>query len=110
AAGGSIRVRVEAANAEAVLSIRDSGVGLAPHMLDRVFDLFTQVEGSLDRAQGGMGIGLTLVRNLVELHSGAVAVSSEGLGKGSQFTVRLPLRAAAADGVTNVVPTAGLVP
>ena len=77
---------------EAVLRIRDSGVGIAPEMLSRVFDLFTQAERSLDRSQGGLGIGLSLVRRLVELHGGTIVAHSAGLGQGSEFVVHLPLR------------------
>lgn len=88
--GGHVLVRVHADQSDAVVEVRDTGIGLAPDMIDQVFELFTQAEGSLDRSQGGMGIGLTLVRNLVELHDGTVAAASPGLGKGSIFTVRLP--------------------
>jgi signal transduction histidine kinase/ActR/RegA family two-component response regulator len=95
-AGGRIRAHVSASGDDAVLRVQDSGVGLAPGMIDRVFELFTQAEGSLDRSQGGMGIGLTLVRNLVELHDGSVSVASAGLGQGSEFTVRLPRKVDAA--------------
>jgi signal transduction histidine kinase/CheY-like chemotaxis protein len=90
AADGKIEVTVAAEADCAVLRVRDSGVGLAPEMIERVFDLFTQVEHTLDRAKGGMGIGLTLVRSLVRLHGGTVAAESGGLGKGSVFTVTLP--------------------
>lgn len=76
---------------EAVLRVRDNGVGIAPEMLPRVFDLFTQADHSLAHSQGGLGIGLSLVRSLVELHGGRVEASSEGLGKGSELAVRLPL-------------------
>jgi signal transduction histidine kinase len=88
--GGSIEVTVDSEDTLAVLRVRDTGIGLAPEMIDRVFDLFTQVEGSLDRAKGGMGIGLTLVRSLIGLHGGTVDAESAGLGQGSVFTVRLP--------------------
>jgi CheY-like chemotaxis protein len=93
AAGGTIEITLAAEDGAAVLRVRDSGVGLAPEMVERVFDLFTQVEGTLDRAKGGMGIGLTLVRSLVRLHGGTVTAASRGLGEGSVFTVRLPLLA-----------------
>ena len=89
-AGGAIRVRVCAEDGNAVLRVEDSGYGIAPELLPRVFDLFVQGERTLDRAQGGLGIGLTLVRRLVELHGGTVSASSEGPGRGSVFTVRLP--------------------
>jgi CheY-like chemotaxis protein len=70
--------------------VRDTGVGIAPEILPRIFDLFTQVEQSLDRSQGGLGIGLALVQRLVEMHGGTVAASSV-LGQGSEFVVRLPV-------------------
>jgi len=89
-AGGEIRVLVTREGPDAVLSVRDAGVGIAPELLPRVFDIFVQGEHSLDRRKGGLGIGLTLVRRLVEQHGGTVAVASEGPGKGSTFTVRLP--------------------
>src|SRR5207248_2636290 len=72
------------------LSVRDTGVGIPPEMVPRVFDMFTQVDRSLERSQGGLGIGLTLVRSLVELHGGAIQAFSDGPGKGSEFVVRLP--------------------
>jgi signal transduction histidine kinase len=88
--GGRITLRVERQGPSVVTKVFDTGVGLPPEMLASVFDLFTQVERSLDRSQGGLGIGLTLVRRLVELHRGEVSASSEGPGRGSEFTVRLP--------------------
>jgi CheY-like chemotaxis protein/nitrogen-specific signal transduction histidine kinase len=88
--GGHIWVTVQQEGEEAVLHVRDTGVGIAPEILPRVFDLFTQAERSLDRSQGGLGIGLALVRRLVEIQGGTVAASSV-LGKGSEFTVRLPM-------------------
>jgi PAS domain S-box-containing protein len=75
----------------AVFRVRDNGVGIPPDMLPRIFDMFTQVDGSLERAQGGLGIGLTLVRRLVELHGGTVEARSDGPGRGSEFVVRLPI-------------------
>jgi signal transduction histidine kinase/ActR/RegA family two-component response regulator len=89
-AGGSIRVRVAVEGGDAVLRVEDDGFGITPELLPRVFDLFVQGERTLDRAQGGLGIGLTLVRRLVELHGGTVVAASEGPGRGSVFTVRLP--------------------
>ena len=74
--------------------MRDSGVGIAPETLPHIFDLFTQADRSLDRSQGGLGIGLSLVHKLVEMHGGTVEARSEGLGKGSEFVVRLPVVAA----------------
>ena len=106
AAGGTITLDIQEANGEAVIRVRDTGMGIPPEMLGKIFDLFTQVDRSLDRSQGGLGVGLTLVRKLVELHGGAVRVSSEGIGKGAEFTVRLPVRSAAArdNGQTNASP------
>ncbi|HYF48283.1 MAG TPA: PAS domain S-box protein [Planctomycetota bacterium] len=89
--GGRIRVAARIENDEAVLRVADNGMGIAPEMLARIFDPFTQADRSLDRSQGGLGIGLTLVRSLVELHGGRVLAYSAGLGKGSEFVVRLPL-------------------
>jgi CheY-like chemotaxis protein len=74
-----------------VLAIRDNGIGIAPEMFERIFDLFSQVGRSLDRSQGGLGIGLTIVQKLVSLHGGTVQVKSDGPGHGSTFEVRLPL-------------------
>ena len=88
--GGDIRVLVGREGDDAVVRVRDTGVGISPDMRQKVFDLFTQVEGTLDRSQGGLGIGLTLVKTLVELHGGRVEVFSDGPGKGSEFVVRLP--------------------
>jgi signal transduction histidine kinase/ActR/RegA family two-component response regulator len=75
---------------EAVIRVRDTGIGISPEVLPLIFDLFVQADRSLDRAQGGLGIGLTMVRSLVEMHGGSVAVDSRGLGMGSEFTVVLP--------------------
>ena len=88
--GGSIAVSVHEENGEVVFRVRDSGVGIPAPMLSKVFDLFTQVENSLDRSQGGLGIGLTLVREVVELHGGQVEVTSAGAGQGCEFKVRIP--------------------
>jgi signal transduction histidine kinase len=89
--GGHIGLTVERNGAEAVLRVRDNGIGITPTMLPRVFDLFAQSDRVLRKAQGGLGIGLTLVRRLVEMHNGTVHAFSEGLGKGSEFVVRLPV-------------------
>jgi len=88
--GGHIWLTVQEAGADCVLRVRDTGVGIAPELLPRIFDLFTQAERSLDRSQGGLGIGLALVQRLVEMHGGQVAVVSV-LGQGSEFVVRLPM-------------------
>lgn len=87
--GGHIWVTVQQEGEQAVLRMRDTGVGIAPEILPRIFDLFTQAERSLDRSQGGLGIGLALVQRLVEMHGGTVTASST-LGQGSEFVVRLP--------------------
>ena len=74
-----------------MIRVRDTGIGIAADLLPTVFDLFTQANRSLDRAQGGLGVGLTLVQRLVELHGGSVEARSEGIGRGSEFIVRLPM-------------------
>jgi PAS domain S-box-containing protein len=88
--GGHIWLMVEREGNEAVVKVRDTGVGIPADMLPRVFDLFMQVDRSVDHSQGGLGIGLNLVRRLVELHGGRVAAHSGGPGQGSEFIVRLP--------------------
>jgi PAS domain S-box-containing protein len=87
--GGAIRVTVGPDGAHALLQVEDTGIGIAPGLRPHIFDLFVQGERGLDRAQGGLGIGLTLVQRLVELHDGAVEAHSAGPGQGSRFTVRL---------------------
>jgi PAS domain S-box-containing protein len=75
---------------QAVIRVKDTGIGIPANMLPKVFDLFTQVDRSLEKAQGGLGVGLTIVKRLVELHGGTIEAHSEGYGKGSEFVVRLP--------------------
>jgi len=87
---GHVRVRTFAEGRDAVLNVEDSGAGIAPDVLPRVFDLFQQGVQGRDRARGGLGVGLTIVRRIVEMHGGAVEARSEGEGRGSVFTVRLP--------------------
>jgi signal transduction histidine kinase/CheY-like chemotaxis protein len=89
-AGGRVTLTLVRTPGGAELSVRDTGVGIAPELLPHVFDLFVQAGRSLDRAEGGLGLGLTLVRRLVELHGGSVRASSDGPGQGSEFVVRLP--------------------
>jgi len=89
--GGAISIEGRQRDQEVVVSITDTGIGIPKEMLPRVFDMFVQVDKSLERAQGGLGIGLSLVRRLVELHGGSVEGHSKGVGSGSQFTVRLPI-------------------
>jgi PAS domain S-box-containing protein len=85
-----ITLTAELAGDKTVLAVQDTGIGIAPELLPHIFDLFTQADRSLERSQGGLGIGLTLVRKLVELHDGTVEAHSEGIGKGSEFVIRLP--------------------
>jgi PAS domain S-box-containing protein len=89
--GGRIELQAERVDSELCLCVRDNGVGIDADLLPGVFDLFTQSSRSLDRSQGGLGIGLTLVRRLVESHGGSISAASDGPGKGSEFSVRLPL-------------------
>ena len=89
--GGQIVLRGQRIGSEASVTVRDSGIGIAPENLDKVFNMFAQLEPGLDRAQGGLGIGLALVRGLVALHGGRIAASSEGAGRGSEFALYLPL-------------------
>jgi CheY-like chemotaxis protein len=88
--GGSIALRMDTTPAEVVISVTDNGIGMGPEMVGRVFELFTQAERTSDRSQGGLGIGLALVKSLVELHEGTVTAASAGLERGSEFTIRLP--------------------
>jgi PAS domain S-box-containing protein len=89
--GGRIRLTAERQGGEVVVSVEDEGIGIPPHMLSEVFDLFTQVDRSLERSQGGLGIGLTLVKRLVGMHGGSVEARSGGHGTGSELVVRLPV-------------------
>lgn len=89
--GGRISLAVERQGSDAVICVKDNGVGIPAHMLSRVFDMFTQVDQSLEKSQGGLGIGLSLVKWLVEMHGGNVEARSEGRGRGSEFIVRLPI-------------------
>ncbi len=91
APGGEITVSTREENGEAVVCVRDNGVGIEPEMRERIFELFVQGPKSLERFDGGMGIGLTMVRQIVQLHGGRVSARSDGFGKGSEFEVRLPL-------------------
>jgi CheY-like chemotaxis protein/nitrogen-specific signal transduction histidine kinase len=88
--GGEICLKAYPENEEVVINVRDSGIGIPKEMLPRVFELFTQVNPEIDRTKGGLGIGLTVVRRLTEQHGGTVSATSDGLGKGTEFTVRLP--------------------
>src|SRR5439155_27067867 len=91
-AGGRMDVSVPPDDGQAVLEVKDNGRGIDPATLPRVFDFFAQADESLDRSHGGLGIGLTIVRRLVEMHDGRVEARSAGPGQGSEFVVRLPLQ------------------
>ena len=99
--GGRIELEASRAGGELVVAVRDNGIGICAEMMPRVFTLFAQASPALERSEGGLGIGLALVRGLVELHGGTVSVHSAGIGKGSEFVVRLPLASNDAEG-TNV--------
>jgi signal transduction histidine kinase/CheY-like chemotaxis protein len=103
--GGHIWVDVDVDGGDAALHVRDDGIGIPVAMLPRVFEPFMQLEHSLDRAQGGLGLGLPLVRNLVSLHGGSIRASSEGRGRGTEFTVRFPIAAAPEEEACPTPPT-----
>jgi PAS domain S-box-containing protein len=100
-----VAATVDAARGRLLLTVRDEGIGMEPELTAHVFDLFTQAQRSVDRAQGGLGLGLALVKNLVELHGGRVACTSPGLGQGSTFEVALPLMEAAAPQASSAAAT-----
>jgi PAS domain S-box-containing protein len=89
--GGRIQLVAQRDNGAVTISVKDTGIGIPPEMIDRIFEMFTQVDGSLERAHGGLGIGLTLVKRLVEMHGGTVTAHSDGANCGSEFIVRLPI-------------------
>ena len=95
--GGKITLSVMHSGSDVVIKVLDTGIGISPEILPHIFDLFTQADHSLAHSQGGLGIGLTLVRQLVEMHGGKVTVASAGIGQGSSFMVRLPVLAMAMD-------------
>ena len=97
--GGHIWLTVEQEGEQAVIRVRDNGIGIAAEHLPRLFEMFTQVDTSLERSRDGLGIGLTLVKTLVEMHGGTVDAHSDGLGRGSEFIVRLPVLADTSDPV-----------
>jgi CheY-like chemotaxis protein len=88
--GGEVHLSVERQGTEAVIIVRDNGSGIPPEMLPRMFEMFTQLDRPLERAQGGLGIGLSMVKRLVELHGGSVSIHSAGLGTGTRVEIRLP--------------------
>jgi two-component system CheB/CheR fusion protein len=89
--GGTIWLKVSLEEREGVVKVEDNGVGISPELLPHIFELFTQAEFSSERTDVGLGIGLSVVRDLTRLHGGSVQVRSDGIGKGSEFTVRFPL-------------------
>jgi CheY-like chemotaxis protein len=89
--GGRIALELARGGSEAVLRVRDSGIGILPENIDRIFELFAQVDRKVDRGQGGLGVGLTLVQRLVRLHGGSIEAHSDGPGCGTEFVVRLPI-------------------
>jgi CheY-like chemotaxis protein len=91
--GGQIWLTAKAEGGEAVISVRDTGIGIPPAALTKVFDMYAQADESLERSQGGLGIGLTLAKHLIGLHGGRIEAMSAGAGKGSEFIVHLPLAA-----------------
>lgn len=89
--GGNVRISLHSENDQAVINVSDSGIGIEANMLEKIFDLFMQVDKSIDRSRGGLGIGLSVVNTIVKMHGGVVSAQSEGLGQGATFTIRLPL-------------------
>ncbi|HEV3263804.1 MAG TPA: ATP-binding protein, partial [Gemmataceae bacterium] len=94
--GGHIRLTAVRDGSDVLVSVKDTGIGIAAEQLPRIFQMFSQVEGSLERSQGGLGIGLTLVKRLVEMHGGSIEARSEGPGRGAEFVLRLPAAVGAA--------------
>jgi PAS domain S-box-containing protein len=105
-AGGELSVTAGREGNEAVVTVADTGSGIPPDQLNSIFDMFTQVDQTLERSQGGLGIGLTLVKRLVEMHGGSVEARSAGKGRGSEFTVRLPAMPERSDAVIDAAPAA----
>ena len=108
--GGEIAIAAAREGNEAVVRVKDNGVGIPPEKLNQIFEMFTQLDSGAERAQGGLGIGLTLVRRLVELHGGSVSVTSLGVGKGSEFVVRLPLTTARSPTAASPSPPGAIPP
>lgn len=90
-AGGTINIKLRSSDGHAILAIADSGIGIETNMLEKIFDLFVQVDKSIDRSQGGLGIGLSVVNTIIKMHGGTITAHSDGLGHGSVFSIRLPL-------------------
>jgi signal transduction histidine kinase len=108
--GGRIRLSVRREGQYALISIADTGIGIAPDLLPKIFELFTQVHAKSERAQGGLGIGLALVRRLTEMHGGTVTAHSDGAGRGSTFSVRLPVMVAQIAGLVHPKRDTGTIP
>jgi two-component system CheB/CheR fusion protein len=106
----TVTVEVDRARGQAVLAVRDTGAGIAPEMLPRLFEAFSQGDSTLDRSKGGLGLGLALVKGLVELHGGSAEAASEGPGKGAAFTLRLPLDVGATRVPKEPAPVASAAP
>ena len=104
--GGHIALIVECDGRQAVIRVRDNGIGIAPAQVPRIFDMFAQVDTSIERSTTGLGIGLSLVRQLLALHGGTVEARSAGIGRGSEFTVRLPVSEAPAHSGLREAPRA----
>ena len=100
--GGDITLDMHRAGGDAVITIKDSGVGIATDLLGEVFEMFTQADRSLETSQGGLGIGLSIVRRLVEMHGGTVEAKSAGLGGGSEFIVKLPVAVVQAEDIERI--------
>jgi PAS domain S-box-containing protein len=105
--GGLIRISAERSGDEAEIRVRDTGIGIPPEQLPLIFEMFAQVDQSLERAQGGLGIGLTLARQLLEMHGGSIHARSEGTGRGTEMIVRLPLGELASPGTSSTPPAEG---
>jgi len=108
--GGRIRLSVRREGQYALISIADTGIGIAPDLLPKIFELFTQVHAKSERAQGGLGIGLALVRRLTEMHGGTVTAHSDGAGRGSTFSVRLPVMVTQIAGLVHPKRDTGTIP
>ncbi len=108
--GGRIALNVRREGSDAVLSVRDNGIGIPPQMQARIFDLFAQVDSSTTRSHGGLGIGLTIVKTLVEMHGGSIRAASEGPGRGSEFSVKLPIAGPSTAAETAAPPETGNQP
>jgi signal transduction histidine kinase len=108
--GGRIRLSVRRDGQYVAIKIADTGIGIAPELVPRIFELFTQVHSKSERAQGGLGIGLALVRRLTEMHGGSVSVQSEGPGRGAEFIVKLPVMASALAVLSSQRKDPGVIP